>query len=218
MARIADVMLRQIGIELKQHAPFTIFGAVTGLVIMATMLFMHVPRSFSHGLFWGLHPLHVLSSAVATTSMYRLRNDGGLWATLAVGYAGSVGIATLSDSLIPFVGEWMLNMPHREVHLGFIEKWWLVNPLAVLGIVVGCARPRTELPHAAHVLLSTWASLVHMTLAIGGELTLSTGAMIGFFLFLAVWVPCCASDIAFPLLFVRGKRWTVLDRAVSRQG
>ena len=188
------------------------------MVIMAAMVTTQVPRSFSHGLFWGLHPLHVLFSAIATASMYRLKSGGGLWATLAVGYAGSVGIATLSDSLIPFVGEWMLNMPHREVHLGFIEKWWLINPLAALGIAAGCARPRTELPHAAHVLLSTWASLFHMTLAMEGSLTLSTGALIGLFLFLAVWVPCCASDIAFPLLFGSGNRWIALGRVMPRQG
>jgi hypothetical protein len=211
-------VLRQIGFELRQHAPFTIVGAVTGMAIMAAMVTAQVPRSYSHGLFWGLHPLHVLFSAIATASMFRLKSGGGLWATLAVGYAGSVGIATLSDSLIPFVGEWMLNMPHREVHLGFIEKWWLINPLAVLGIAAGCARPRTELPHAAHVLLSTWASLFHMTLAMEGGLTLSTGASIGLFLFLAVWVPCCASDIAFPLLFGSGRRWIALGRAISRQG
>jgi hypothetical protein len=27
----------------------------------------------------------------------------------------------------------------------------------------------------------------------------------GVFLFLAVWIPCCASDIVWPLLFIRDK-------------
>jgi len=66
--------------------------------------------------------------------------------------------------------------------------------------------------------LSTWASLFHMTLAMEGSLTLSTGALIGLFLFLAVWVPCCASDIAFPLLFGSGNRWIALGRVMPRQG
>ena len=26
------------------------------------------------------------------------------------------------------------------------------------------------------------------------------------FLFIAVWVPCCLSDIVFPLLFVKGRK------------
>jgi hypothetical protein len=42
-----------------------------------------------------------------------------------------------------------------------------------------------------------------MTLALGGAATAATAVTIGVFLFLAVWVPCCASDIVFPMLFVR---------------
>jgi hypothetical protein len=196
-------MLRQISDELRQHAPFTAFGALTGIFIMVLLYQTRAPRSFSHELFWSLHPLHVLLSALATTSMHRLRGGGRLWSTVLIGYVGSIGIATLSDSLIPFVGEWLLRLPNRGIHLGFIEKWWLVNPLAALGIAIGYLRPRTTLPHAGHVLLSTWASLFHMTLAMNGDLTPSMAISIGIFMFLAVWVPCCTSDIAFPLLFVR---------------
>jgi hypothetical protein len=196
-------MLRQIAVELRQHAPFTILGATTGLVIMAATVVLELPSSFSHRLFWVLHPLHVLFSALATTSMYRLRRNGGPWATIAIGYAGSVGIATLSDCLIPYAGEWLLDLPNRGFHIGFIEKWWLVHPLAALGVFLGWIRPRTTLPHAGHVLLSTWASLFHMTLALGDTLSPVTTVLIGVFLFFAVWIPCCASDIVFPLLFGR---------------
>lgn len=114
-----------------------------------------------------------------------------------------VGIATLSDNLIPFAGEWMLNMPNRGLHLGFIEKWWLVNPLALLGALIAFGRPRTQFPHAGHVLLSTWASLFHMMAAMGGgEIGATTIVLMGTFLFLAVWLPCCTSDIVFPLVAV----------------
>jgi len=34
-------------------------------------------------------------------------------------------------------------------------------------------------------------------------LSLSTYVLVPVFLFLAVWLPCCTSDIVFPLLFVR---------------
>ena len=194
-------MIRPVGLELRRHAPFTAFGALTGIGILVVMTLSGLPRSVSHALFWSLHPLHVLLSAVVTASMYRLHGGGGRLATLGVGYLGSVGIATLSDSLIPFLGEWILGLPRAEAHLGFIEKWWLVNPLAVLGIVIGHARPRTKLPHAGHVLLSTWASLFHMTLALGDRTDPATLVLVAVFLFLAVWVPCCTSDIVFPLLF-----------------
>jgi hypothetical protein len=195
-------MLKRIGIELKIHAPFTAFGAGTGIAIMAFLLYAGVSRSVSGWLFWTLHPLHVFLSALATTGMYRAKSRAGLGSIILVGYGGSIGIATLSDSLIPYLGEWMLDLPNRVVHIGFVEKWWLVNPLAALGIAVGYLRPSTKLPHAGHVLLSTWASLFHMTLAMGEPLSLLGAMLVMIFLFVAVWVPCCTSDIAFPMLFV----------------
>lgn len=187
--------------ELRIHAPFTAFGTFTGIVLMAGIIQMRLPREISSSLFWTFHPLHVLLSAFVTAAMFRLHGNGGLWRTLWVGYLGSVGIATLSDSIIPYVGELLLDLPHRDIHIGAIEKWWLVNSLAFAGIALAFVRPRTRFPHAAHVLLSTWASLFHMTMALGTEVDASTMVLIAVFLFLAVWIPCCTSDIIFPLLF-----------------
>jgi hypothetical protein len=197
------VKARVIAAELKIHAPFTAFGTVTGIIIMAAFIQFNISKEISSGLFWTLHPLHVLVSALVTTAMYRLHSNGGIWRTLVIGYIGSVGIATLSDSLIPFAGEWLLNMPHRDVHLGFIEKWWLVNPLAFVGIAIGLISPKTKFSHAIHVLLSTWASLFHILMALGTSIDVITAILVAFFLFLAVWVPCCTSDIVFPLLWIK---------------
>ena len=97
----------------------------------------------------------------------------------------------------------MLKMPNKGVHLGFIEKWWLVNPLAIIGVIIAYFWPKTKFPHAGHVLLSTWASLFHIIMAVGGSLNLFSYLVIFVFLFLAVWLPCCFSDIVFPLLFVK---------------
>lgn len=189
--------------QLQAHAPFTLFGAATGIGIMVLMIVTAAPASLSRTLFWTLHPLHVLLSALVTTAMYAIHARGSLRTLFFVGYVGSVGIATLSDSLMPFAGEWLLNLPNRGVHIGFIEKWWLINPLAIAGIALGYCWPHTKTPHAGHVLLSTWASLFHMTMALGTSVGLGAILLSGVFLFLAVWVPCCTSDIVFPLLFVR---------------
>ena len=189
--------------QMRAHAPFTAVGTLSGVAIMVVLLAAEAPTAFSSRLFWVCHPLHVLLSALVTTAMYRLQGGAGVWRTLWIGYVGSVGIATLSDSIIPFVGEWLLGLPNRGVHLGFVEKWWLVNPLALLGIAAAAWYPRTKLPHAAHVMLSTWASLFHMTMAMGSAVPGVGGLLlVTVFLFLAVWVPCCTSDIGFPLLFV----------------
>lgn len=194
-------MLKTVARQLRIHAPFTAIGAFTGIVIVVLAVHLHLPRWASVRLFWTFHPIHVLLSALVTAGMYRLHGRGGLWQTILIGYFGSVGIATLSDCVIPYVGEVLLNLPHRAIHLGVLEKWWLVNPLAAAGIALAYFRPKTKFPHAGHVLLSTWASLFHMTMAIGTHLDAVMLVLIVVFLFLAVWIPCCTSDIVFPLLF-----------------
>jgi hypothetical protein len=194
---------RLIGKELAAHAPFTTVGALSGIAILVVMVVTGVPHSWSERLFWACHPLHVLLSALVTTAMYRRHGGGKLWATIAVGYLGSVGTATLSDSVIPYLGESLLRLPEAEIHAGFIEKWWFVNPVAFAGIGVGCLWPKTKCPHAGHVLVSTWASLFHMTMALGRQLSAATCIVVFVFLFLSVWLPCCASDIVFPLLFCK---------------
>jgi len=198
--------------ELKAHAPFTIFGAITGMAIMAFSL--KLPYKVSYQIFYVLHPTHVFLSALVTAAMFKLhacpcvdihciRGKCNFWALALIGYLGSVGIATVSDSLIPYVSEAMLGLPNRGVHLGFIEKWWLVNPLAILGIAFACVSPATKFPHALHILVSTWASLFHVLMAQAQGLNWLSYVMLFLFLFLAVWLPCCVSDIVFPLLFVR---------------
>lgn len=194
--------LALVSLEMKRHVPFTLLGTLTGIVLMITFIAGGIPRPVSVTLFWCLHPLHVLLSALVTTAMFTLHSRSRLWRIVLVGYVGSIGVATLSDCLIPFVAEWLLNLPHRGLHLGFIEKWWLVNPLAGGGILLGIPWPHTRLAHAGHVLLSTWASLFHMTMALGDELGVTACAGLSLFLFLAVWIPCCTSDIVFPLFFV----------------
>lgn len=198
-------MFRQILNELKRHAPFTILGAITGIIIM--IIFYDIPSKISYNVFYILHPIHIVMSALATASMYELhiKKRYNLWVLILIGYFGSIGIATLSDSVIPYIGEALLHLPNREIHIGFIEKWWLVNPLALIGIGIAYFRPITKFPHAGHVLLSTWASLFHIMMALRGTLTINWGflALIFLFLFLAVWIPCCTSDIVFPLLFVK---------------
>ena len=203
-------MIRQIFEELKDHSPFTLFGALMGIIIMLILHKINIPPKVSYTIFYTLHPLHVLLSALVTASMYELHTRGkyNLWILIIIGYIGSIGIATLSDSVIPYIGETLLNLPNKGIHLGFIEKWWLVNPLAFIGILIAYFRPNTKFPHSGHVLLSTWASLFHIIMALGSSPSWSSYIVIFFFLFISVWIPCCISDIVFPLLFVKSDNHT----------
>ncbi len=204
-------MFARIYKELKEHASFTIFGAITGIILM--FLFRNLPKGVSYELFYVFHPLHVLLSALVTASLYRLHacpkgedKRCNLPILLIIGFLGSVGIATLSDSIMPYLGEALLDMPHRHYHIGFLEKWWLITAVAVVGIIIAYFNPTTKFPHAGHVLISTWASLFHIIMAKGNGLNVFSYIAVFFFLFLAVWLPCCISDIVFPLLFVKEPR------------
>jgi hypothetical protein len=91
----------------------------------------------------------------------------------------------------------------RKIHLGFIEEWYIVNPAALLGVFIAYFLPRTKFPHAGHVLISTWASSSYLLMNMRSEITVAIAIGIFATLFIAVWVPCCISDIVFPLLFVK---------------
>lgn len=187
--------------ELKRHAPFTALGALSGIALMALVVVCRLPHETSAVVFDILHPLHVLLSAVVTAGILR-RYRRPVVLTFVVGYVGSVGIGTISDIVLPYLGGLLVGAEMGHMHIGFIEHWWLVNPLALAGIGLALWRPWTRMPHSGHVLLSTWASLFYLA-AHGRAEWLPLLPAIFVVLFVAVWLPCCLSDIVFPLLFVR---------------
>jgi len=226
--------VKHILLELKGHAPFTASGAILGLLFMA--MFKNSAASATHGLFAVFHPLHVVLSAMVTASMFKTHlNKNSVIKIILIGYFGSIGIATLSDIVIPHIGSSLLglNIPthahlhhhgdesHEEhthsgaesacsknannIHLGFLEEWYLVNPAAISGIAIAFFLPRTKFPHAMHVLISTWASSSYLLMTVSRELTYPALGGLFITLFLATWIPCCISDIIFPLLFVKFK-------------
>jgi len=206
-------MLKRIGVELLHHIPFTAAGAAIGIGAMALVTVFNTSLSVSEALFYTFHPLHVIFSAMVTTAIFRKHENRKLWMVVLVGYIGSIGIATLSDAVIPFLEGKSLQID-MEFHLPFISTeimpyfnvpgWVIINSAAVIGIAIGYFKFATRLPHLVHVLLSTWASLFGFT-AFGTADWLPLLPIIFVFLFLAVWIPCCVSDIVFPLLWVKGE-------------
>jgi hypothetical protein len=204
-------MLKRIVLELRGHVPFTAAGAATGIIIMVIIVLGNVPASISQTVFYTLHPIHVILSAMVTTAIYRKYSRSKIWAAILIGYVGSIGIATLSDAVIPYLGAALLKI-EIGFHIPFIEtekfpvigiaKWQLVNSAAVAGIALGHWKQVTKFPHYGHVLLSTWASLFYLT-AFGTGQWIPLLGFVFLFLIIAVLIPCCLSDIAFPLLFTR---------------
>ncbi len=193
-------MLRRITKELKEHIPFTALGALTGIIILVIVVLCNVPHHISDTIFHTLHPVHVLLSALATTAMYMRYKKGKIWAVILIGWTGSIGIATISDAMIPYLGGNLLQA-QMEFHVPFIEHWW-ISLFALAGIAIGYWRQTTKIPHFGHVLLSTWASLFYiMAFGIAGD-WIPLLPFIFLILFLAVWIPCCLSDIVYPLVFL----------------
>ena len=107
--------------ELRHHGPFTLLGALGSAATV--MLLRHFAPGFlstnrAADLFEFTHPLHVVLSAMVTAALYRnYRSKSnpswkGTIAVMLIGYFGSIGIATLSDCLIPHWGEMLLGMGH----------------------------------------------------------------------------------------------------------
>ena len=193
-------MVKRIAEELKEHIPFTALGAVTGIIIMVVIVLGNVPSHISQTAFYVSHPVHVLLSALVTTAMYIRYRKAKIWVAVLIGWTGSIGVATISDAMIPYLSGTLLNA-HMEFHVPFIEEWW-INFLALAGIAIGYWKQTTKIPHFGHVLVSTWASLFYFT-AFGVADWIHLLPYVFLFLFLSVWIPCCTSDIIYPLLFVR---------------
>ncbi len=201
------MLIKEIIKELKEHAPMTFIGAIIGIILV--FFFKNISYQTAENLFYISHPAHVLLSALATAAMYKRykcpidKKNCNPFLILIIGYVGAVGVATLSDSIIPFFGEKLLNMPHSHMHAGFIEKPLLINCMALLGIIIAYFNPTTKFPHLGHVLLSTFASMFHILMAKELNMSLILYLPIMIFLFVSVWLPCCISDIVFPLLFIK---------------
>ena len=93
-------MGKRIAHELREHVPFTVIGAVSGIIIMVVVVLGNVPSHISQTAFLIAHPGHVLLSALVTTAMYMRYKKGKLWIAVLIGWTGSIGIATISDAMI----------------------------------------------------------------------------------------------------------------------
>lgn len=198
--------LRHIAVELKDHAPFTAFGASSGVAIAGAMHLLRAETviDLSWKAFHIFLPLHLLLSAIVTSAMFR-HHGGGILSAVGVGAVGSIGICMISDVIIPYLGGSLLGA-RMTLHVDLVEDTSLVIVPTIAGAAIGAAtRLWTKCPHAAHVMISTLASLFYLT-AFGVADWIPKLPFMFVLLFVAVWLPCCTSDIVFPLLFARRTR------------
>jgi hypothetical protein len=196
--------------EFQHHLPFTIVGsliAMAGVWWFGTQqlngghtetLFLQARASFH--LF---HPLHICLSAIATTSLF-WRRERHLLRAVLVGLLGTIIPCGLSDYVFPYVGGQLLGQP-MELHMCIVDHPQLFFPFLFLGIIGGFwAEERLTgshlFSHGAHIFVSSAASLLYLVSF--GFTAWLTDVRLVFPAFLtivvAVWVPCCISDIVVP--------------------
>lgn len=200
--------------ELREHLPYSIFSVAAGMIFLGVLVFMadilggaDISRP-SEELFHIFHPVHLLFSATATTAMF-WRHDKAILKAAVIGLVGSVGICGVSDIFMPFISGLLLGVK-MHLHICVIEHPGLIMSFVLTGILAGFLIPdntqkSTILSHAAHVLVSSMASIFYLV-AFGLTEWLHVAGMVFVYMVLAVIVPCCTSDIVFPLLLAKGHK------------
>ena len=157
----------------------------------------------SHVTFHVFHPIHMLFSAVATTAMF-WRYERKLLKAVIVGLVGSLGVCSVSDVFMPFLSGMILGAKGMSFHWCLVQHPMLILPFAVVGVAVGliaadAVRHSTYFSHSAHVAVSSAASIMYLV-SFGLTNWAEQLGSVFILMVLAVLIPCCFSDIIFPLL------------------
>ena len=98
-------------------------------------------------------------------------------------------------------------------HICVVEHPGLSLPFAAIGVGVGIAAAggvvrSTIISHSLHVFASTMASIFYMVGPLGRIDWIDDLGKVFIFIVLAVMIPCCLSDVVFPMLMTRsGRDW-----------
>ena len=197
--------------EFREHLPYTLFAALAGVGLLGLVSFFadltareDLLPDASEDLFHTMHFFHLFLSAMATTAMF-WRYEHRFARAVLIGIMGTVLPCGASDVFFPFLGGQLLGVS-MTMHICLVEHPLMVWPFLLAGVIGGVLLPpvkqTTHFAHGGHVFLSSAASVLYLV-AFGAADWLRFAPAIFVLLVLAVLVPCCTSDIAFPLLLTR---------------
>jgi len=150
------------------------------------------------------HVLHLMLSAIATTALF-YRYDSSIIKSVLVGFTGTIIWCTSSDVLLPYLAAEVIGMD-IYMHICIYEHPTVVIPFVVMGIFAGLLfhKSKTHYIHGGHVMISCLASVLYLY---GYSSGIETWMYIPLFfsMIVAVVIPCCMSDIVYPLLLAKGK-------------
>ena len=194
-------MISKIFQELKEHSPFTALATALAILIVV-FIYYFLDIMVSEEVFHLFHFAHIIVSAMVTAGIFYKYKVNFISAIL-VGLTGAIIIGTLSDVLFPYFAGKLLGL-EIHFHLPLVEESLFVISFALLGAFIGTMTRITKSPHFIHVFLSVFASLFYI-LAFSPAFVFGYFMVAFFIVFVAVIIPCCLSDIVFPLLFVNSK-------------
>ena len=185
--------------ELKENWPLALVASIIAAVLVIFISAfgrMEIVRN----MFEIFHPAHVLVSAAATSAIY-YKYRKSLVGGILVGVIGAILIGSLSDVLLPWISGNLFSL-NTVFHLPIIEEPLQILGVGIIGALAGIYVGFFKLNHSLHVFLSVFASLFYI-LAFSISMNVWTIIAISLIVFLVVYIPCCISDIIFPLLFVK---------------
>ncbi len=221
-------------VELRDHLPFSVTAVAIGLIVAGAICIMgfagqepgltpseadilaHPREPAGNGesgaalLFFHLfHPAHMFFSAAATAAMF-CRYERKIIKAIVIGLIGAIGVCGISDIVIPHASLLILGQKPAW-HICVVEHPDLVLPFAAIGVMVAVAASggvirSTIISHSLHVFASTMASIFYMVGPLGMVAWIGVLGKVFLFVVLAVMVPCCLSDIVFPLLMSKAGR------------
>ncbi len=153
------------------------------------------------------HPIHLLLSALATTAMF-WSHERKLLKAVIIGFIGAAGVCGVSDIFMPFLAGKLLGVDNMHLHWCLIEHTQMVLPFIGLGIVCGLLAPgrisqATQFSHSSHIFVSVIASLFYLlSFGVNNWMDENVFPYVFIIVLLCVTIPCCISDIIFPLLSV----------------
>ena len=188
--------------ELRRHLPFTLGASFTAGFLVALLYLINREYFVGvvSGLFEFMHPAHILVSAMATSAIYWKYVKSPMKVVL-IGSLGAILIGSLSDVLFPWIAGNLFSL-ETILHLPIIEEPVFIISIALIGSIAGMYWNVFRISHSLHVFLSIFASLFYL-LAFSISMSALTVLLISVLVFLCVYVPCCVSDIVFPILFVK---------------
>jgi len=190
--------IKTIFLELKHHIPFTLIATLIAVILIAIIYQKNI--LISESFFHIIHPLHLFVSAIVSAAIFYKHKNKFIQALL-IGISASIIIGSLSDVVFPYLGGALLGLG-TYFHLPLFEKPILILSVAILGSIIGIETKFTRIPHLVHVLLSVFAGLFYL-IFFSTSLNLIKFIGIFFIISVTVLIPCCISDIVFPLLFIK---------------